>query len=117
MFVVELQGIYHRQDGDLHRQSRHDRFLWRYQWKCLCPQIGGWLCTLESTPRYAPRITGSPLLVSERLYVPISSGEEGPAIVSGMVYVNTGETNAMAGNVLLEFLCRTMNLQFQLSFR
>lgn len=55
--------------------------------------------------------------MSERLYVPISSGEEGPAIVSGMVYVNTGETNAMAGNVLLEFLCRTMNLQFQLSFR
>jgi polyvinyl alcohol dehydrogenase (cytochrome) len=27
----------------------------------------------------------------------------GPAIVSGMVYVNTGYTNAMAGNVLLAF--------------
>ena len=27
----------------------------------------------------------------------------GPAVVSGMVYVNTGYTNAMAGNVLLAF--------------
>jgi polyvinyl alcohol dehydrogenase (cytochrome) len=27
----------------------------------------------------------------------------GPAIVSGMVYVNAGYTNAMAGNVLLAF--------------
>jgi polyvinyl alcohol dehydrogenase (cytochrome) len=27
----------------------------------------------------------------------------GPAIVSGMVYVNTGYTNAMGGNVLLAF--------------
>jgi polyvinyl alcohol dehydrogenase (cytochrome) len=27
----------------------------------------------------------------------------GPAVVSGMVYVNTGYTNALAGNVLLAF--------------
>jgi len=27
----------------------------------------------------------------------------GPAVVSGMVYVNTGYTNAMDGNVLLAF--------------
>jgi len=27
----------------------------------------------------------------------------GPAIVSGMLFVNTGYTNAMAGNVLLAF--------------
>ena len=27
----------------------------------------------------------------------------GPAVVSGMVYVNSGYTNAMAGNVLLAF--------------
>ncbi|MGC2551755.1 MAG: PQQ-binding-like beta-propeller repeat protein, partial [Candidatus Sulfotelmatobacter sp.] len=31
----------------------------------------------------------------------------GPAIVSGMVYVNTGYTNAMAGNVLLAFSADT----------
>jgi polyvinyl alcohol dehydrogenase (cytochrome) len=31
----------------------------------------------------------------------------GPAIVSGMVYVNTGYTNAMAGNVLLAFALDT----------
>jgi polyvinyl alcohol dehydrogenase (cytochrome) len=32
-----------------------------------------------------------------------SMNSSGPAIVSGMLYVNTGYTNAMAGNVLLAF--------------
>jgi polyvinyl alcohol dehydrogenase (cytochrome) len=35
----------------------------------------------------------------------------GPAVLSGMLYVNTGYTNAMAGNVLLAFALDPADVQ------